>query len=74
MCTLRYLNDNIARFSTKKLNAHLSRVSWVFILPKNVGSQTSPLSRQAKIHDCPCCPMTTLNSLTGGQFVGLQKS
>ena len=53
---------------------HLVRVSCVFIAVKNVGSQTSPSSRQANSHDWPSLLLVNFNSLIGGQLLDLQKS
>lgn len=49
-------------------------VSSVLIAVKNVGSQTSPLLRQANSHDWPFCPMVIFSSSIGGHMLGLQKS
>lgn len=53
---------------------YLVKVSWVFIAVKNVGSQTSPSSRQANSHDWPSLLVVIFSSLIGGQLLGLQKS
>lgn len=56
------------------IKSHLLKASSTFKDTKNFGSQISCFLRQVAMQDSPSPPTRVLNSLRGGQFVGLQKS